>query len=69
MTALTLIGFLAVVLFAAYVTFASGVIAFSELAFGGRLTPFSLVLATVSGALWALAWWLSPFTLTLEVTA
>jgi hypothetical protein len=69
MTALAIIGFVAIVLCALYVSAGAVSVLFGELAFAGRLSPLSFVLSAIALALWALAAWLSPFTVTLGVSA
>lgn len=63
---LSIIGFIALCLFALYMTFAMGAVVLSEAVFGGP-TVFSFVFAAIAIGLWALVWWLSPFTVTVGV--
>jgi hypothetical protein len=67
MTALVIIGFLALAACAIYVTAAAVSVIFGELAFSGGFSPLSYVLAAVAGCIWALVGWLSPFTISLGV--
>jgi hypothetical protein len=64
MTLLVFIGFIAICLGALYFTFASIVWFFGASLFGDGLTG-PLVMAAIAAGLWALAWHLSPFTITI----
>ena len=64
MTLLAIIGFIAICIPALYLTFASIVWFFSASAFGQDLTG-PLVMGAIAIGLWALAYYLSPFTITI----
>ena len=66
MFALAVIGFTALVLLAGYTTLAAVCLVLSEMVFGG-VTVLGAALSAVAVALWALAYWLSPFTVTVGV--
>lgn len=61
----SIIGFIAVALLALYATAAS-VSSLFALAFSKDIWPFSLVLAAVACALWALAFHIAPFTVSFQ---
>lgn len=67
MTLLAFIGFIAICLGALYFTFSSIVWLFTASVFGDGLTG-PLVTAVIAGGLWALAWNLSPFTISVNLT-
>jgi hypothetical protein len=69
MMALSIIGFFAIVFCAAYVTAAAVSIVFGELAFSGGISPMSVVFVALAGLLWTVAFWLSPFTVSMQVAA
>lgn len=60
MTFLTLLGFVALLILALYVSFAAFCIGFSETLFG-KPTILTGVTLTVAILLWGAVWWLSPF--------
>ena len=64
MTILAIIGFIAIVIFALYVTVAAIIVLFGASIFGG-ITPASLILPAIAVGLWFLAFSLSPFSVTL----
>jgi hypothetical protein len=68
MTALAIIGFTALCLVALYMTFVAASCVIGEAVFGG-IGPFSYVFCAITAGLWALVWWLSPFTVTFGVAA
>jgi hypothetical protein len=68
MTALVLIGFAALCVAAAYMTLVAASCVLGE-AFLGGVGAFSYVVCAIAGGLWALVWWLSPFTITVGVAA
>ena len=67
MTLLAIIGFIAICLGALYFTFASIVWLYGASFFGDGLTG-PLVMGAIAGGLWALAWNLSPFTISVNLT-
>ena len=67
MTLLSIIGFIVICLGALYFTFASSVWFFGASLFGDGLTG-PLVTAAIAGGLWALAYNLSPFTISVNLT-
>jgi hypothetical protein len=67
MTLLVFIGFIAICLGALYFTFASIVWFFGASLFGDGLTG-PLVMAVIAGGLWTLAYNLSPFTISVNLT-
>jgi hypothetical protein len=67
MTLLVFIGFIAICLGALYFTFASIVWLFGASLFGDGLTG-PLVMAVIAGGFWALAYNLSPFTISVNLT-
>ena len=67
MTLLAIIGFIAICLGALYFTFSSIVWLYGASFFGDGLTG-PLVMGAIAGGLWALAWNLSPFTISVNLT-
>lgn len=61
MTALVVIGFIALVVFAVAMTGCTLVSAFASISFGGRIEAFSYVMGFISVMLWILVYNLSPF--------
>jgi hypothetical protein len=68
MIILSIIGFIAIVILALYFTAAAISIVYGEMIFGG-ITPASFIISAVAVGLWVLAFWLSPFTVTLRGAA
>ena len=67
MTLLSIIGFIVICLGALYFTFTSSVWFFGASLFGDGLSG-PLVTAVIAGGLWALAYNLSPFTISVNLT-
>lgn len=67
MTLLSIIGFITICLGALYFTFSSIVWLFTASVFSEGLTG-PLVMAAIAVGLWALAWNLSPFTISVNLT-
>jgi hypothetical protein len=67
MTLLVIIGLIAICSLALYLTFVSIILIYCHAAFdSGMTTP--LVMAAIAGGLWALAYNLSPFTISVNLT-
>jgi hypothetical protein len=67
MTLLAIIGFIAICIVAMYFTFTSIVWLYGASLFGAGLTRL-LVTGAIAGGMWTLAWHLSPFTISVNLT-